>query len=73
MELYKLEGKRVRLIDSESEEFEGIVGDYIFPEDNEPEGIEGIILDYPVRGDGYQYDSPVLFNAPDIKSIEIVE
>ena len=55
MKLYKLEGKRVRLIDREGEEFEGVVGDYIYPEDNEPEGVEGIILGYPIRGDGYKY------------------
>lgn len=50
MKLYKFEGKRVRLIDREGEEFEGVVGDYIYPEDNELEGVEGIILDYPIRG-----------------------
>ena len=72
MELYKFEGKKVRLIDTEGEEFEGVVGDYIFPEDNEPEGIDGIILDYPMRGDGYKYQSPVLFNAPDIKAIDLI-
>lgn len=73
MELRKLEGKRIRLINTESEEFEGVVGDYVFPEDNEPEGVEGIIVDYPIRSDGHRYRNPVLFNAPDIKSIEIIE
>lgn len=72
MELYRFEGKRVRLIDTENEEFEGVVGDYIYPEDNEPEGVEGIILDYPVRGDGRKYSNPVQFNAPEIKSIELI-
>lgn len=73
MELRRLEGKRIRLINTENEEFEGVVGDYVFPEDNEPEGIEGIIVDYPIRGDGYRYRNPVLFNSPDIKSVEIIE
>lgn len=72
MELCKFEGKCVRLVDNEGEEFEGVVGDYIYPEDNEPEGVEGIILDYPTRGDGRKYQNPVLFNAPDIKSIEVI-
>ncbi len=60
------------MIDSENEEFEGVIWNYVFPEDNEPEGVEGIIVDYPIRGDGYKYEYPVLFNAPDIKSIEII-
>ena len=34
-----LEGKRVKIICTDGEEFEGIVSDYIFPDDNEPEGI----------------------------------
>lgn len=72
MELHKFEGKRVRLIDSEGEEFEGVVGDYIYPEDNEPEGVEGIVLDGLTGADGRKYKSPVLFNAPDIKSIELI-
>lgn len=72
MELSKLEGKRVRLTDTDGEVFEGEVGNYIFPEDNEPEGIEGIVLDYPKRNDGYKYKDLVLFNATDIKSIEVI-
>lgn len=67
-----LEGKKIRLVDMEGDVFEGEVGDYIYPDDNEPEGIEGIILDYPVRNDGYKYSNPVQFNAPEIKSIEII-
>lgn len=73
MELYRFEGKRVHLTDSEGEEFEGVVGDYIYPDDNEPEGVEAIVLDYSIRGDGYKYKNPVLFNAPDIKSIELIQ
>ena len=45
-----LEGKKVRITDIDGEIFEGIVGDYIFPEDNEPEGISAIdIYDCPQR------------------------
>jgi len=73
MKLHRLEGKLVRLIDTEDEHFEGVVGDYIFPEDNEPEGVEGVILNYPIRADGFKLTNPVQFNAPDIKSIEIIQ
>lgn len=72
MELKKLPGKNVRLIDCYGEIFEGVAWDYVYPDDNEPEGIEGIILDYPTRGDGYKYKNPIQFNAPEIKSIEII-
>lgn len=34
-----LEGKRVKITDIDNEIFEGIVSDYIYPEDNEPEGV----------------------------------
>ncbi|NCE64075.1 hypothetical protein D1159_05615 [Pseudoflavonifractor sp. 524-17] len=68
----ELEGKLVRLIDMDGDIFEGIVGDYVDPYYNEPEGIAAVILDYPVRGDGYQYANPVQLNAPEIKSIEII-
>lgn len=67
----KLEGKKVRLIDTDEEVFEAKVTDYIYPEDNEPE-VEAIIVDYPVRSDGYKYEYPVEFTAPEIKSIEII-
>lgn len=69
MDLKKVIGKKVRLLSMSGRIFEGEVGDYIYPEDNEP---EGIILDYPIRNDGYKYPNPVQFNAPEIKSIEIM-
>lgn len=72
MDLKKVIGKKVRLLSMSGRIFEGEVGDYIYPEDNEPEGIEGIILDHPIRNDGYKYPNPVQFNAPEIKSIEIM-
>ena len=40
-----LEGKRVKIICTDGEEFEGIVSDYIFPDDNEPEGIAAIDIE----------------------------
>ncbi len=67
-----LESKKIRLVDIDGDVYEGKVGDYVFPDDNEPEGVEGIILDDPVRNDGYKYQNPVQFNAPEIKSIEII-
>lgn len=70
--LREFEGKNIKLIDVENDTFEGYVGDYIFPDDNEPEGVEGIILDYPIRSDGYKYQNPVQFNAPEIRSIEVL-
>lgn len=64
-----LEGKRVKLIDIDGTTFEGIVGDYIYPEDNEPEGIAAIdIYDCPQRPGEW-----IGFNEPDIKFIEIIE
>lgn len=63
-----LEGKRIKLTDTENEIFEGFVSDYIYPDDNEPEGIAGICLeDCPQRPGQW-----IGFNETDIKSIEIV-
>ena len=64
-----LEGKRIKLTDTENEIFEGLVSDYIYPDDNEPEGIAGICLeDCPQRPGQW-----IGFNETDIKSIEIVD
>lgn len=64
-----LEGKKIRLETSKGNIFEGIVSDYIFPEDNEPEGIAGIcIMNCPQRPGQW-----IGFNEPDIKSIEVME
>lgn len=72
MELKKYYNKKVRLTDIGGIKYEGRVGDYVWPDDNEPEGIEAIILDYPVRDDGYKYQNPIQFNAPEIKSLEVI-
>lgn len=63
-----LEGKKVRIIDVDGEIFEGVVGDYIYPEDNEPEGIAAIDIE-----DCLQRPEELLgFNETDIKSIEVI-
>ncbi len=72
MELRTLEGKNVRLTDVEGEVFEGIVGEYVYPDCNEPEGIEAIVLDYPIKADGTKCLDLIQFNASDIKYIEII-
>ncbi len=72
MKLKHFPGKNVRIVDDEGMEYEGIAWDYVHPDDNEPEGPEGIIVDNVIRADGHQYNDPILFNAPDIKSIEII-
>ena len=72
MDLRRFEGNRVRLENMKGRVFEGYASDYIFADDNEPE-VEGIVLNYPVRDDGYKYPNPVEFDAPEIRSIEIIE
>lgn len=64
-----LEGKRVKITCMEGEIFEGLVSDYIFPDDNEPEGIAAIdIEDCPQRP-----GQCIGFNENEIESIEILE
>lgn len=67
IELITIEGKCVRLVDIDGDEFVGMVTDYIYPDDNEPEGEEGIIMD--IKG----YNNPIQFNAHEIKTIEIIK
>lgn len=64
-----LEGKKVRLICTDDEIFEGVVSDYIFPEDNEPEGIAAIDIDKCPQRAGRS----VSFYEYEIKSIEILD
>lgn len=63
-----LEGKKVRLTDIDNEVFEGVVSDYIYPEDNEPEGIAAIDIENCPQRDG----QGVSFYENEIKSIEII-
>lgn len=72
IKLSKFEGKMVKLLDNNGHRYEGLVGDYIYPEDNEPEGVEGIILDYPMV-DGKTKSTELLeFTVDDIRSIELI-
>lgn len=71
MNLKKLPNKKVKITHTNGRTFEGVVWDYIYPDDNEPE-VEGIILDNLIRDDGRKYQNPVQFNAPDIKSVEVI-
>lgn len=65
MNLKLLEGKRVRLIDVSGKTFEGIVGDYVYPEDNEPEGMASIILDI-------SKNNAVEFFEREIRAIDVI-
>lgn len=65
--------EKVRLIDTNGDEYVGFVGDYIYPEDNEPEGIEEIILEQGTLKNGEEIAIPICFCSPEIKSIETVE
>lgn len=71
MNLKNYIGENVKLVSKSGHIYTGHVWDYVYPDDNEPE-IEAIIMDYPVREDGYKSEYPMQFNAPDIKSIEII-
>lgn len=70
MNLIRCEGKKVRITDIEEQIWEGVVTDYIYPEDNEPEEIESIIIDCKR---GKYIGKPVEFTEREIKSIEIIE
>lgn len=63
-----LEGKKVKIVDVDGEVFEGIVSDYIYPEDNEPEGVAAIAVENcPQRPNQW-----IGFNETEIKSIEVI-
>lgn len=73
VKLSALEGKKIRLTSKRGQAFEGVVGDYIYPEGNEPEDIEEIVIDYPIKGDGTRSSDLLGFTAADIASIEVLE
>lgn len=62
----KLEGKKIRLTDTDGEVFEVKVTDYIYPEDNEPEGTASIIIWDKSK------NRSVEFLETDIKSIVVI-
>lgn len=72
MRLIDYEFKTVKLTDIDGQTYIGYVGDYVYPEDNDSE-VEGIILDNTVRSDGFKSQYPIKFNAPEIKSIEVID
>lgn len=64
-----LEGKKVRIICMDGDVFEGIVADYIYPEDNEPEGIAAIdVYNSPQRPGQW-----LGFNEDEIRAIEVIK
>lgn len=63
----RLEGKKVRLTDTDGEIFEAKVTDYVYPEDNEPEGIASIIIWNKSNSRSIE------FLETDIKSIEVIK
>ena len=64
-----LEGKKVRVENKKGEIFEGVVGDYCYPEDDD-NNLVMIILDI---SKGKYTGFPVGFYEKDIKSIEVIE
>ncbi len=65
LSLKNYESKKVHIVDVSGNSFSGIVGDYVFPDDNEFEE-ESVILDI-------ENENPMEFYLSDIQSIEIVE
>lgn len=68
MNLIEYEGKKVRITDIDNQVFEGIVSDYVYPDDDDT-GLESIIVDCtagPLSG------KPVEFWKKDIKEILII-
>lgn len=63
-----LEGKHARVITNDGQIYEGVIEDYIFPEDNEPEGIAAINMYKCLQ----KPDEWIGFNENEIKSIEII-
>lgn len=67
IDLKKLVGSKVRIVDIDNITYEGIVYEYIDAEDNVPEGIEAIILtDLPRLDDGKKFNNPIEFKATEI-------
>lgn len=69
MNLIDYDGKRVRIISTSNNVYEGVVGDYCYPEDDDND-LEMIILDV---FKGKYAGKPVGFYEKDIKSIEVIE
>lgn len=65
----ELEGRKVKIVCTDDEIFEGVVSDYIYPEDNEPEGIACICMEDCQQRPGQW----IGFNEDEIKSIDVLE
>lgn len=68
MNLINYEHKKVRIIDIDERVFEGVVSDYVYPEDDET-GSESIIV---ICTSGPLAGNSVEFWECDIKDIEII-
>lgn len=68
MNLIKYEGKNVRITDIDGRVFEGVVSDYVYPDDDDA-GLESIIVDCTT---GSLSGKPVEFWEKDIKTIQVI-
>lgn len=66
MNLIEYDGKKVIIQTKKNRIFRGVIGDYIYPEDDDTNR-ECIVIDDP------HYGNPIGFYEEDIKSIEIIE
>lgn len=64
-----LEGKKVLITDLHDDIYEGIISDYIYPEDNEPEGIACVCMIKCVQ----EPKKCLGFNENEIKTINIIK
>lgn len=68
--LKKLVGSKVRIVDIDDITYEGIIDEYIDAEDNVPDEIEAIILSDLLRLDnGEKFINPIEFKATEIISV----
>lgn len=74
VDLKTLVDKQIKLCDMDGDVFIGVVCDYFFPEDNSPNFEEEAIAIYkPVKNSKHKYNNPVVFNAHEIRTIDIIE
>lgn len=68
MNLIKYEGKKVQITDIDNQVFEGVISDYVYPDDDDT-GLESIIVDCT---SGPLLGKPVQFWEKDIKVIQVI-
>ncbi len=66
---HSLEGKKIKIVTVDGEEFVGTVSDYIYPEDNELEGCSAIAVENCLQRPGQW----IGFNDYEIASISIMD